>query len=293
MANVKKTLYEILEVQPNASLSEIQAAHKRLSLHLVSGKSGLSREDAELNLKVIDMALHTLSVQSSRDAYDAQLAPLQEPARAVVPRNDNAVLRGSDVVPLRIAAAIEDTHRMAAAIESDHKMPLAVISKTVDGTVSALKKILAVIGFLLALGMVIKVASMNSQTENSSAETSKAEEKVILQEYYQEHGVRPGSKVEADLLDVENRRKENERREAAYEKERQDSEYRQFVEESRRRGEQVSENLRRDEERARYEEEQKKRQAEQERLRLEEAENNRIEEDRRRTEEARRKLGLE
>ena len=35
---------------------------------------------------------------------------------------------------------------------------------------------------------------------------SKAEEKVILQEYYQTHGVRPGSRIEADLLEAENKK---------------------------------------------------------------------------------------
>lgn len=290
MKNVKKTLYEILEVSPSAPLPEIRAAHKRLSLQLVSGQSGLSREDAEFNLKVIDVALQTLSIQSSRDAYDAQLAPLISSTAAVVPLKVNAVSLGANAATLKIADAIENSHRMVAAIKSGHLAPIKVVSTTISSSISALKKIIAIIGFVLALGTVIKLVSMNGQSSRSTSEVAKAEEKVLLQEYYQTHGVRPESKAEADLLEVEARRKENAQREAALEKRQQEERYSRFVEESRREGDRVSENLHRGEERARREEEQRKQRLEQEKRDKEEAER---EADRIRIEKERRKLGLD
>lgn len=292
MPDKKQTMYEILEVSPNASLPEIKAAHKLLSRALVSEKLGLRREEIDLKLQVIDLAFNTLSDQAARDAYDAQLATLNTPENIALPLNANAVSRRADSRSLKIAAAIEDTHKMAASIEGSQLAPLAIMSTTVTNSVSSLKKILTMIISLLAMGAVFKVALMilgNRQPAHPTGAVSKAEEKVILQEYYQEHGVRPGSRVEADLLEVENRRKVNEQRAAALEKQKQDEEYSRFVEESRRIGNQVSADLQRAEERARYEEEQKQRQLEQEKREKEEAEQ---EAERIRVQDARRRLGL-
>jgi flagellar biosynthesis GTPase FlhF len=276
MANTKKTLYEILEVPPSASFAEIQAAHRLLCRKFLLGKSGLSREDIDFNLKVLDVALRTLSDQVSRDAYDAQQSARNTPANAIVPL-------GADAASLK--TAIEAYQKVTGASQSSDDSPLKIFSATAASSASALKRIFRVIVGLAVLAVVIKV-SMVTLAGRPAGGISKAEEKVILQEYYQTHGVRPGSKTEADLLEVENRRKENERREAAREKEREEERERRFVEDSRRIGSQVSENLRRDAERARYEEEQEKRRSEQEKRAREEAERNRIE-------EARRRAGME
>jgi hypothetical protein len=286
VASAKKTLYEILDVAPNASLPEIQAAHRRLCRKLLLGKSGQSREDIDFNLKVIDVALHTLSDQASRDTYDAQLSARTMPVNAVVP------LR-ADAASLKVAAAIEENQRITAVIQSGDESPLKILSTTAASSVSALTKIFRGVVGLIALGAILKMSTCilaGRQPERGAGGVSKAEEKVILQEYYQTHGVRPGSKIEADLLEVESRRKENERREAAREKEKEEERYRRFVEDSRRTGQQASENLRRAEERARYEEEHKRQQLERERRFKEEAER---QAENMRLEEARRKAGLD
>lgn len=279
-------MYEILEVAPSASLPEIQAAHRRLSRNLMLGKLGLSREDIQNNLKLIDWALQTLSDQSSRDAYDAQLATRIAPKNAVVPVTDGAM-------PLKLAAAIQQTYKATAAIETGPESPLGIISATAASSASALTKIFRVLVGLFALSAVVKCSTMilaSHQPGRAPEAVSKAQEKVIIQEYYQTHGVRPGSKAEADLLEVENRRRENAQREAAREKEQEERKYHRFVEESRQLADQVSENIRRDEERARYEEERKRQYAEQARRQKEEAER---EAERIRLEEAWRKFGRE
>jgi hypothetical protein len=280
VANAKKSLYEILEVSPDAPLPEIQAAHRRLCQKFLLGKPGLSREDIDFNLKVIDVALHTLSDRVSRDAYDAQQSGRNMPVTAIAPLKVDAA---------KLAGAIEAYRKVADTIQSTDGSPLKIISATAASSVSALKTIFRVIAGLVVLGVIIKV-SIGVLAGRPAGGISKAEEKVILQEYYQTHGVRPGSRIEADLLEVENRRKENERRAAAREKELEEERERRFVEESRRIGAQVHENLRRDAERARYEEEQGKRRLEQERRAKEDAER---EAERVRVEDARRRAGMQ
>jgi curved DNA-binding protein CbpA len=282
MAPINKSLYETLGISRNASLPEIQAAYRLLTLNIVSGKSGLSREESEIRLKEIDVAYHTLSDEGSRSAYDSQSTT------SIIPAAVNAV---AEVRALRIAAAIEDTHKISAMVEGAHESHLQIIASTISGTSSALKKILRIVIFLIVAGSVIQIVSRVASGRKMDIEASRAEEKLYIQDYYQKYGVRVGSKAEADLLDTERRRKENEQRTAELEKKRQADEYDRFVEESRKIGDQVSEDLRRSEEKARYEEEQKKReyarqmeQAERDRLNQEEAEQNRIEQERARTE---------
>lgn len=286
MANAKKTLYEILDVPPRASLPEIQAAHRRSCRKVLLGKPGLSREDIDYQLKLIDLALHTLSDQASRDTYDAQLSARNMPVTAVVPLS-------ADATSLNIAAAIEESQKITAVIVNADESPLKIFSTAAASSVSALTKIFRIVVGVVALGAILKMSTcilIGRQPERAAGGISKAEEKVILQEYYQTHGVRPGSKVEADLLEIENRRKENALREAAREKQKEEERDRKFVEESRRSGQQASEDFRRAEERARYEEEHRKQQLERESRMKEEAER---EAERVRLERARRKAGLE
>ena len=309
----KKTLYEILEVSPHAPLAEIQVAHKRLSLNLVSEKTGMSREDIGFQLQLIDLAFQTLSVQASRDTYDVHLASVTPPntfagqvsAFATPPTPDALTLKveavglkadtmslRADAMSLRVdALSLRVTDTPAKIDREIHEDSQSAVEKTfsfISDLASPFKKALTLGVSLVAVGMVIQVVSalmMNNQQTRVTNEVAKAEEKVAIQEYYQEHGVRPASKAEAELLEAENRRTENAQREATLDKQRQDEEYKRFTEESRQMGERVSENLRRDEAQARRDEEQKIQRLEQARLNQEEA-------DRQATEDARRRLGL-
>lgn len=255
MADKKQTMYEILRVSPFASLSEIKTAHKLLTESLAAEKSGLKREEIDLKLQMLNLALNTLSNQADRDAYDARLAARKFSAHTSLRPSTSLVSQSNDAKALMIAAAIEATHSRGASSDKGPSL-LTVMAATADKSASSLWKILRIVAGLLVLGIVIKVASVivgGRQPSLPGGTISKAEEKVIIQEYYQQHGVRPGSKEEVDLLELENRRKANEERAAALLQEKQDQEYRRFVEESRRTGEEVSNNLRREEERMRAE----------------------------------------
>lgn len=288
----KKTMYEILEVSPTASHADIKAAHKRLSIELMSGTLGLSREECDFKLNVLDVALHTLSVPVSRDAYDAQLASTKATGNVALPIKSNVVSLGDEAKALRIVAAIEDSYKIAAANIDSFQFPIKEVSSTVSVSARSLKRLLRVIIGLLVLGFILKMGQMafaSRQAGRPSSEVAKAEEKLIIQEYYKKHGVRPASRAEAEFLEQENRRKENEQREAAFAEKKKEEEYSRFVEESRSIGDRVHENLVRDEERERYEEMQRQRDLAEENRQREEAAQ---EEERMRIENERRKLGL-
>ena len=280
----------------------------------------MSREDISFQLQLIDLAFQTLSVQASRDTYDADLAsaaplnsvagPVSEFCTPPIPdaltlkveavglKADTMSLR-ADAMSLRVDAlslrVTDAPTKIGGATNEDSQSAVETIFSFISDLASPFKKALTLVVMLVAVSMVIQVVSalmLNSQQTRVTSEVAKAEEKVVIQEYYQEHGVRPASRAEAELLEAENRRTEaedrrteNAQREAMLAKQRRDDDDNRFTEESRRIGDQVSENLRRTEEQARREEEQKIQRLEQARLNQEEA-------DRQATEDARRRLGL-
>lgn len=171
---MKKTLYEILGISSNASILEIQAAYQVLTHKLQSGKTGLNHEDTELELKLVNLAFETLSKDQSRTDYDAKLRLDSKPTLSNEP-----IKR---IVPPELEAVI---------VREKH---------------SPLRMILIVIATLMAVGLSIQLISMMlvyRQLDRPKVGHESAEEKVILQEYYQEYGVRPGSRIEADLWAAE------------------------------------------------------------------------------------------
>jgi len=253
----KKNMYEILRVAPTATQAEIKAAHRRLSLEVMSGKQGLSREDVEFQLKLLDMALRTLADPTSRDVYDAKLAlPVTSvPYNISLPIRTAADSRAVDETAGKLAAAVVDEYRTTVAAIEGHKIELEAVSSTVRASASALRAILRIVAGLLILGFVLKMGQMAlaaRKPTTPSIHIARAEEMLIIQQFHKKYGVRPASRAEAELLEREYRRKENEERQAQFEKDKMESEQRDFDEESRRMGERVHENLAHAEERARY-----------------------------------------
>ena len=252
MNKKKKTMYEILEVAPTASLAEIKAAHKRLSIQIMSGELGLSREDCDFRLNILDVALHTLSVPTLRDAYDAELAQIAAPANAVVAVKANALalVEMDDAKASEIVAAITGNHKLVSAGIDSHRSQIAVVSSTVGASARSLGKILRAAIGLLVLGSILtigKISFASRQGGMPTKEETKAEEQLIILEYYKKHGVRPASRAEAEFFETENRRQENEQRAAEFAEKKREDEYRRFEEESRRMGKRVHDDLVRDE----------------------------------------------
>ncbi|MDD2774897.1 MAG: hypothetical protein PHU06_02980 [Gallionella sp.] len=296
MATKKKTLYEILGVASSASLDEIKAAHKSQLDKLFSVEQGLSREEIHFQRQILDVALFTLSSSLSRDDYDAKIAAPPPPAPVI--KLPAKVGENS----LRIADAMERSNQLSAAMLASQATPLDVAATTVKSSMKSLKYIFRFIAGFVVLLVVIKwgVSSMAHRNQTigtaemlaAEGKMSSTEEKLYLQEYYQKYGVRPASKAEADLLDIERRRKENAEKAAELEKQKAAEADKKFVEESRDMANQVAINLQREEEKARYEAMRKERQLAEEKRQQEQAERIRLEAEKRRVAEERRKLGL-
>ena len=139
------------------------------------------------------------------------------------------------------------------------------------------------------LASVLQMGRCAFQGGRASEAAKRAEDQVVIQEYYQTYGVRPASRAEAELLMQENSRIENERRAAEFAERKTQEEARRFAEESQRQGEEVHENLVRAEQQAIYEEAEKQRYLAEERRMQEEAAQ---EAERIHIENERQKLGL-
>lgn len=263
----KKTLYEILEVEPDASYPRIREAYEACLQALEARRQALSQDDYTMQARLLRVAMNSLSSPSSRDAYDAQLKSQSQPeakesALVVTPSGDAsaaAALR-ADAMLLRAEALALKADAMGMKADIVGAYPVATAGTPMQGATqrlfSSFKTLLLVLGIISAIGMVLRVVFLSTaaQPMESSAAASQAAEKVYLQEYFQTHGVRPASRAEAELMDAERRKKEADARaqreaEAAqYKAERAE---RDFEEKARRRGQQVSEQLHYADERAR------------------------------------------
>lgn len=232
MAEDKKNMYELLGITPNASVDEIHAAHAKATAQLDAQVGQLSQDDIDIKRKVLDWSLHTLTNPRLRADYDARHLAAPAAAPEAMPAQ----------TPIYVTAVPERRSR------------------------SPLNIILSIIAGLFAVGLAIQVGFMFLAYRTTAEAVdgpvhidgaSPIEEKVILQEYYQEHGVRAGSRIEAELLTKTAQREEQEKREKEQAKAEEERKYQRFLEESRRIGDEASAARERVEEMARREAEQK------------------------------------
>ncbi len=264
----KQTLYEILGVSPQATLGEIKAAHRARSLELVSGQTGLSREEVNFQLQVLDLALTTLSASWSRDAYDAELAaraPASGHNLALVPVSPTAVHTPA-FNAVEVADALHQSYKTALA-GSDTGHQLAVFAESASASVSALKKIFRLLAWLLIASVLLKgclsmYAASHPPIDPYAKEKAWADDKLAIQDYYQKHGIHVASRAEAQMLLSRDAEEEGRRRAAEMEKQRQEQQSAQFAEMGRREGERVARDLAYADAQARAEEEREKREAE-------------------------------
>lgn len=269
MSQQKKTMYQILRVDATATTAEIKAAHRRLSFALLSGKASLSPDERDYQLKLLDVALATLSDAEARAAYDAKLSAPVSPA----PPLPVPVTSPSEVSrALQLAEVVEQNFRMS--VGNERKLQFDAVSATLGNSARALKTILRIIIGLVILFMVMRWGQMAMASRPPppppSSEVLKAEEKLVIQRYFKTYGVRPGSRAEAEMLTMEHRRKENAAREADYERDRAAREAERFAEQGRSIGERVHEDLRIAEEAAREEDQRRKREIQEEQARYDE-----------------------
>lgn len=260
MTSKKKNLYQILAVAADASDTEIRAAHEALTAKLQQQKDRISAEDFTFKTKVIDLAFTTLSSSSSRHAYDAKLAasatpsPMAAPGLSLAPIQTDAEALSLRAEALAMRADAMTLRADALALKSgtapfQASRSFATQSESrFTSSVPVIRTVLIVLGTFLAIVIVSQVVSLisaNRRADSYAEAAAKANEKTLLQDYYLKHGVRPANMAELSLLEAEDRRKDNEQRLAEREKNKAEQDAHRFEEESRRRGEQVSADLRR------------------------------------------------
>lgn len=296
MNSKKKTLYEILAVAPGAAPHEIEASYQSLIKMLESQKSHFSADDFTFRLKVLNLAYGTLSNPTLRGGYDAELAVAMPAAPQVAASSGGLMLQPmADTLTLRAEAMALRAEAMslradALSIKSDavpYRTNRQDAEPALSGLMPILKRLMMIFGGLAAVWMLVQVSMLmvaNRRGDVDAGTAARARDKVVIQEYYQTHGVRPGSKIEADLLEAENRKKEVALFNADREKKKVEDDQRRFEEDARRRAAEVSDELRFSEnqakEQARRDEEEAKWKQEQEKRYKEEVERNRLERER-------------
>lgn len=208
MIKNKKSLYELLELETSATTQEIDHAYKRLTENIQRKQKILGVEEAQIQQKAIDMAHDVLSVKHNRDAYDAKLM-IEQPS---VKQEDQ----------------------------------IDVLVDITDNRTSPLKGVLTIIAGVLVIWIVLQliftfIAYRNtSKFENMPNAAYQQQEKLRLQEFYQEYGVRVNSMEEADAIIAEQRAQQKEEREKNRLKRNQEREYNQWLRESQRTSDQVA-----------------------------------------------------
>lgn len=254
----KKSLYEILEVAPNASFADIRASHDRLLKALEGRQSTTNREDYNNQLRLLKVAFSTLSAPMSRDSYDAHLSIRDDPARPSSGALVTTASADQDSVNARAAALLlradamslrADAMGLRADMVSGWSAPRDSASQSpfVARLLASSRTVLLTLGTIVAIGMVFKVAFSVTRsvqaTQGIVVVHSAADDKLFLQEYYQTWGVRPASRAEAQLLDAERHKKDEEKRQQRdLERDKLETARReqQFEADARRRGEQVT-----------------------------------------------------
>jgi curved DNA-binding protein CbpA len=236
------THYDLLDVSADADPADVREAYLRISRELAAAKG---RAGADYRLERLRHAYKVLSSPALKAEYDASLL-----AHGVLPS-----------MPLRVELGLPEARW------------------------SPLRKLLTVIATLMVAGMVVQLAVFGMsyhrvKTATSPEAMEQAADKVYLQDFYQTYGVRMATKAEAEAYLAELKAKETADREvAARERAKTDQErkQRQFEEESRRIGADVSARLRSEEEHAAQLQERERRAKEEAIRATEEAERARIE----------------
>jgi hypothetical protein len=119
------------------------------------------------------------------------------------------------------------------------------------------------------------IATQDAELGNGAS--SKAREELVIQEYFQETGIRAASAAEVELRRAEERRRDKAERQQEQQKREQERQYQRFLDDSRRVGSEVSANLQHADEAARRKAEYEKQAAESAERQARQAEQERVE----------------
>ncbi|AMO22061.1 hypothetical protein GCM10027034_23520 [Ramlibacter solisilvae] len=264
----RRTLYELLGVAQTASVAELQSAYRQRVAELEAACAGMNLQDYKDQAQLLRVALSTLSDPVTRVGYDAKLtASSAAPAAAagltlapLEPKPDAAGSAGvrADALSMRADALAlrADAMLVRAGLDLPAGRSGGMAAPIASGAVKMLRRLASALGLLVLVGMgafMLTRCTVGDPAARRVAQESQAAEKAALQEYYQTHGVRPANMAELELLEAERRRRSNQERQQDLNQDKQERQERQFEQDARRRADEVSRQLRHDEERARYE----------------------------------------
>lgn len=294
---MKKTLYEMLGVDPQASPARIQAAY-RLQLTELEARDDLTLAARQDQRQLLRMAFGTLSDPVSRHAYDTRLEaertgasathaltlrPEAEEAAAHEAQAEAAALR-AEALALRAEALALKTSVAPAAPDP------GVGGLIASGLLLGLKRFTRAIGLLVLVGFVTFGVTRGLRGDPAARQADnerRALEQAALREYEQTHGVRPANLADLERMESDRRKREIEARQGEFDREKQEREARRFEEESLQRGRDVAAELQQSEEHARMLREQERERQLQDRQMRAEAERARAEADQARAERER------
>lgn len=266
-----KTIFELLGLPSSATRAEVVTAYQALCRHFESGTHGLSPALAEHKLASLRAAMQAYSSGDTSTETSSARAP--------------TIMVASPPV---IWSEIEGESPLWAR----RRKKFAIMS---SWTSTGLKFLLGFVGIIFMFKMIFSYSAVQAPStapDSMGVMDKSTEEKVIIEEYFQETGYRASSRSEVEARRAEDKRVEEERRielQAQREKEAQQREYDRFVEESRRIGENASRQMQQLEAQQKQMEAQQKEQEELKRL-YEEQERVRMEQERVNAE--RRRLGM-
>jgi hypothetical protein len=239
-----KSIFELLGLPASATRAEVVTAYQALCRHFESGDHGLSAALAEYKLASLRSAMETYSSGDMGSTTASSRVP-------------NILVASPPVIWSEIDGE--------SPLWAKRRKKFAIMS---SWTSTGLKFLLGFLGIVFMFKMMFSFSGPQvsmATPESISIMQQQAEDKMVIQEYYQETGFLAASRSEVDALRAEERIKANERRaelQAQREEEAQQREYERFVEESRRIGDSVSEKLQRQEARQQQIEAQQKEQEE-------------------------------
>lgn len=257
----KPTLYELLGVTAQAGVPEIQAAFQKKMALLESARGTMDLQEFNETVQLLRVAMDTLTDSTARFSYDAKLRALrQDPTAGALVHAGPAPVSSAqaDALALRADAMAlrADALMIRAGLGTPGEGSGAAMQAMATGAATVLKRVVSLIGLLAIVGIGFFLVARHGQGDSPVRKTTReatAQEQVILQEYYQTHGVRPASLAEMELLQADQRRRDNEDKLGKQDRDKQEREARLFEEESRRIAERASADLRHAEELAKRE----------------------------------------
>lgn len=278
----KPSLYEILDVPETADATAIDHARTtKLAALEHAATTGMDSAELASRKQIIRFAASTLLDSSSRLVYDSELARNGKPVHAGIhasspfsaQRSVQSAGNGFNdlaLIPQMASTAARDSMNLRAdalALRAD-AMSLradAMILQTgsnlpssnnLDRSGGWLRSvssgpILRITVFLVVM-CLIALSWARCSTDvplKRNAAASNTTEKAALQEYFQTYGVRPANLAEMELLEAERRRRSNDSRNEQQNTDQKVKAELKFEEDARRRAQDVSDQLRSDEER--------------------------------------------